>query len=447
MLTLLVYLIVLLQIFFCTKSPAYGCVIIIMTRLIIPPMARVGNVSLNTMLSVILTIACIIYYFKGYSIKRIRSIILSPFKRLILPIAILGLFGTVAYSIQVRNLLQFCITEVLPFSLFIFSIRTHKEIRLCFKAIIISYLIMGVYSLYSYAIGSNQWILAFASHFNYAGEVYATFEDAARGILNSRATGSQGSLAWGQISLIVLALILLTPPSVRFFPHYGFISPKIAKTSFLLLVIINCLLTTKRSAIVPMLLLLIGYTVIHNIINRKAIFYTFASLVIIAILFRTTPYLNQLYHANIKTALFFWDDKLANKQRIKGSNVEMRTSQFRYVNKLVANNPLTGRGYSYPQQHNKKYGGKTDALFFESVYLDTIASSGYIGCFIWMYFFFWCYKQTKGVLPGYNNLFFHGSYILSICLTGISSSLSFFLTYIALLITNKKRLQQKQRLH
>ena len=56
----------------------------------------------------------------------------------------------------------------------------------------------------------------------------------------------------------------------------------------------------------------------------------------------------------------------------------MRTTQAKYVNKLIENNEIFGLGYGYTAKHIERYGGNTDALFFESLYLWAIANSGYL---------------------------------------------------------------------
>jgi len=97
-----------------------------------------------------------------------------------------------------------------------------------------------------------------------------------------------------------------------------------------------------------------------------------------------------------------------------------------------------GLGYGYPEIHSQKYGNNSDALFFESLYLYAIASSGYIGLFIWLLFFYVNMKTTKKSFanPLYNYLF-HGSYMLSVFLTNISLSLSYYMILSAFLARDR----------
>ena len=84
---------------------------------------------------------------------------------------------------------------------------------------------------------------------------------------------------------------------------------------------------------------------------------------------------------------------MAAEHDFKGSNKSMRMSQAIYVNNLISDHFFTGLGYGYPIVHNMKYHGATDALYFESLYLDTISSSGYIGFLVWIFFFFLLIKK------------------------------------------------------
>lgn len=144
------------------------------------------------------------------------------------------------------------------------------------------------------------------------------------------------------------------------------------------------------------------------------------------------------YESNIKTSIFFWDDKLAEQQDLSGSSKDMRLRQVIYTNKLIEDHFFTGMGYGYPEIHSQKYGNRSDALFFESLYLYAIASSGYIGLFVWLLFFYMNTKITKYSFTNpLHNYLFHGSYVLSVFLTNISLSLSYYMILSALIARDR----------
>ena len=128
--------------------------------------------------------------------------------------AVLGIAGVVPYINQIKGLVQFSVTELLPFLIMIYAIKNDKDIKMLTRVIVCSYIVIGIYSIFSYIIHFNPLILSFATAFNYEGEYFYDYseESAVRGVLTSRATGNQtGSISWGQITLVLLAWGLLSP--------------------------------------------------------------------------------------------------------------------------------------------------------------------------------------------------------------------------------------------
>lgn len=312
------------------------------------------------------------------------------------------------------------------------AIKNEDELRLCVKTLSISYLIIGVWGIVTYITHINLYVLLFANAFDYSGELYVgNGEEMLRGVLSSSASGNQseGVIPWGQISLVMLTFGLF----------YQKIDNKILKNSFIILAVLNCFLSTKRSVIVPMLLLL-GYIFVNKgIFTRKNLIRGIGLVIIGIVLYINVPVVRDVYHSNIETALFFWDDDLAAEHDFKGSNKSMRMSQAIYVNNLISDHFFTGLGYGYPIVHNMKYHGATDALYFESLYLDTISSSGYIGFLVWIFFFFLLIKKTNFACRNkLDNYSLHGGYILSVFLTNIYCSFAYYMIVIALFVKYKQ---------
>lgn len=428
MLYILVILIILVHIFFCFKSLAYGCAFFIAVKMIIPTPTRIGGLSLYAIMMIILLFFSLLKSDSWRKDKRNVKVSIFPFLSLILPISILGIFGIVDYSFQYYRLIQFTITEILPFFILIVGIKNKNDLDLCVKTLIYSYLIIGIWGGITYLMHMNLYVLVFANAFNYANEMFiGDGSEAIRGMLTSIATGNQaeGAIPWGQISLVMLTFGLF----------YKNINNKYVKICFVILAALNCFLSTKRSAIVPMLLL-IGYILIEKgFLRRKYVIWGVSSLFVIGILFVFSPELRNIYHQNIEPSLFFWNDDLADKNEFSGSSKEMRIAQTIYVNNLISEHLFAGLGYGYPIVHNMKYQGATDALYFESLYLYVIVSSGYVGLIIWMIFFIKLIKKTRFACNSkFDNYALHGSYILSILLTNIYGSLAYYMIIMALFI-------------
>ena len=94
MLELLVFAISIVHIALCLKSIAYGCACMIAVKLLIPVIARVGPVSLNTFILIVL---CFFIFIRNkHTLKDYwRRIAVFPFKYLALPLAVLGIAGVV----------------------------------------------------------------------------------------------------------------------------------------------------------------------------------------------------------------------------------------------------------------------------------------------------------------------------------------------------------------
>lgn len=432
MLYIVVILIICIHILLCYRSLAYGSAFFIAVKMVIPTPTRIGGLSLYAIMLLILLFFSFVRRTIWIKDTRNLRIAVFPFIFLIIPISLLGLFGVVDYSFQYYRLVQFSITEILPFFLLIISIKNKDELQVCVKTLIYSYIVIGIWGIITYLMHTNIYVMAFANAFNYENEMFiGDGSDAIRGMLTSIATGNQaeGAIPWGQISLVLLSFGLF----------YNDIHNKNIKNIFVLLAMLNCFLSTKRSAIVPMILI-VGYTLIKEGFFRRKYFMRVLSLLfLIIVLYFFVPTLRKVYHENIEPSVFFWDDKLADRNDFGGSSKEMRKSQIIYVNNLISDHFLTGLGYGYPIIHNMKYQGATDALYFESVYLYVIASSGYIGLLIWVIFFIKLIKETKSICSKkMDNIVLHGGYILSILLTNIYGSFAYYMIVTALFIKHKQ---------
>ena len=138
MLELLVFAISIVHIALCLKSIAYGCACMIAVKLLIPVIARVGPVSLNTFILIVL---CFFIFIRNkHTLKDYwRRIAVFPFKYLALPLAVLGIAGVVPYINQIKGLVQFSVTELLPFLIMIYAIKNDKDIKMLTRVIVCSY--------------------------------------------------------------------------------------------------------------------------------------------------------------------------------------------------------------------------------------------------------------------------------------------------------------------
>lgn len=80
---------------------------------------------------------------------------------------------------------------------------------------------------------------------------------------------------------------------------------------------------------------------------------------------------------------------------IKGSSFDMRLTQFLGCFDVISNNTLYGNGYQWTQFYMEKYIEHPVLLCFESLIFVILCNSGFIGVFLWAFFFFLLFKNNK----------------------------------------------------
>lgn len=434
MLQIISLTIIILQVALSFKKPLYGVLVLLVAHNILPPFARIGSVSLNTAMIFISFLFVASHLVKRNMIW--NKDIWLPLPRLIIPLLLIGLFASMPLSTQVHDLAQFFITGVLIFSLVYAACESSKDIRLLVYAYGISFAIIAVYGIFTYIIKSNPLVLLYTATYGYEGEVYVE-SDGMRGALLGSATGNMdGPLAWGQVCAIMLPLFIV-------FREYW--NNKI-KWICIALLALNCVLCTKRSAILPMVIAVCYAMFVVGNVSIKKTFVGLASSCLFLIVLFQIPAVQKVYDTNIKTSIFFWDDKLNTQKGGGGSDKSMRLEQFIAVNKQIADCPFQGKGQGFTSQYTSKFNNFTAVRAYESIVLSALANSGYIGLVVWAVFFALLFRKTKGIGESkYDNALLHGVFLLNILLTGINAAATFqYLVLIAIAI-RMLRLKGRQR--
>lgn len=438
MLLVINILIIIVFLYACFRNLAYGGAILVSVKYLLPTINRLGNISLNTAL-VLIFFVFVIVSLVGRKKRIIYKASFIPVLYLFIPFMLINLFSVLDYRYSYGSLIQFFITEILPYVLILCSINDEKSLSIYVRALTFSFLLIGFYSLICYFIKVNPLCILYSA--SYGGDVYIDFTDgdATRGIFDSRTTGNQvgGAIPWGQISLSFLAFVILFPDLEKYLKN-PLINSHILRYLIIIVSLLNCFFTTKRSIIAPVIFLLFSYALSQKLYTFKNIMKFVSGIFFAIVLITFVPTLNQFYESNLKTSVFFWDDSLANKRDISGSDASMRVSQASYINNLISDHLLTGLGSGYIAVHTEKYGSSSDALFFESLYFQAIAEYGYIGFFVWFIFFYKMYYATRRKKSKFYSLALNGSYFLSAMMTGIMVSFSYYLIICAMFISSKR---------
>lgn len=418
------------------KDKTYALCFYLICRFIFPPIVRMGPLSMNSVMSVFMVGYILLYYWK---LKEFEKSLFFPLTKFAIPLAIVSLFGVIPLSFAYKSLLQFILTEIVPGLFLVTFIKNIRDAKSVFVSIGISYIIIGLWGIVTYLIKMNPLYSFFV--LNYAGgfEVFdwtGDGEGSTRGGLVGTATGNlNGPLPWGQESMLI----------ALFFLFLGKNKIVSSKFSFLIVVlaIANAFLSGKRSCLLPLIIAVFYLLWIKRFFfDFKKIIVSLSVLVILLVVIFKVPAFEQ-FGKNIETTVFFWDDKVAAKNDVGGSNKEMRFEQFIYVHKMVSDNLLGGLGFGYPTYYSTNYGIHPYMLGFESIYFLAMASSGLIGVLIWTFFFVKMFKISCRVKSNLHfTLAFHGGFILSCIFTSIQASFWIYLllSFLYVITFNKSKI-------
>lgn len=414
---LLPYFIIFIFLLLLLKNRVWGFSFYFACRIILPPIVRLGPLSMNSVMAIIL-LACILLLDRNKKIVK-RKTLINLVLVLIIPLGIIGLLGHIPYSFQLNSLLQFFLTELSPFLSLVYIVRTKDDLRQILLVMFCSYICVGIWGVITYMLKMNPlytyFMLTYAGDYEVADFTGDGFDNI-RGALSATATGNlSGPLPWGQESMLIALFILFYKDNINI--------PRVLFISVLALAIVNTFLTGKRSCLLPLILALIYYLWKKKFFSVRNISLLILGALSVYIVISYIPSLEGL-SKNIESTIFFWDDSMAQRNGIAGSNMEMRQSQFECAHQMVGNNILWGLGYDYPSFYSSKFGAHPIMHGFESIYFNVLVSSGVLGLLIWFLFF------RKMIRITYNNgknrgfLFaYHGGFILSCILTSIQSSM------------------------
>ena len=405
----------------CKRSPAMGCACLLVLHMLIPPCARILSISFNSLMLLIV----LLFFVHDINKKnwKLPGQLLLPIKFLVLPLFVLSLFAPLSMNYQFSQLAQFFITEILIFMLLMYFIKNEDDLNKIFISLRNAYVVVGAYGILTYIIRQNPLFAYFAKYFEYSIDFTGDGTIALIGGMTGRASGNlSGPLPWGQTSLLMLLL----------FVFLGRI--KNDKMSYIVVIIasLNCFLSTKRSVIVPMIIIFIYLLIKRGVFSKRNVLKILLVGPLVLYTLWNIPFFDS-YKQNVVTAVFFWDDEVAYKNNVHGSSTEMRQSQLNYALVMVKDNFLCGLGYGYIQHYGKLYGKHPIMLGFESIIYQVLVPSGIIGLFIWLCFFYKIYRLTLYELKKYDALFCHGAYVLSCIMTGIQSSLFWYMVMVVLI--------------
>lgn len=427
--SLLSYSCIIIHLFLCYRNLAYGCAFMLFIHQVFPTVFRLGSVSMNTAMIAILAVFVVIRNYKRLAKLPMRYTYIL--KGLAFPLICLAVLAPLSFKLQFNSWLQFVVTDLLPGVLILLSIRSLRDFKLMLYTLLGSYILIGIYGIFTYVWHMNPIFTLFNLHYGELQDDYTGIgEEITRGALTGAASGNtSGPLPWGQSSLVVLFAACFLPQRYK----NGWLA-----NSIIILSVLNCFLCGKRSVILPMILIL-GYYIFTRYLQSAKGRIKFVMGICMLCLFMSYFAPDNGYMKNIKTSLFFWDDRLAEKNDVKGSSKDMRMDQFMYVHAMVQDSPFCGLGLGYPTYYSSHKGRHPVMLGFESIYFSVLVQSGFIGLVIWFLFFYRCYVYTKNAyFYSSDGIMVHSAYLLSLLLTGLQASLFIYIVYVCLMLKSKE---------
>lgn len=426
MVIIIIDIIISLIVFACIRNFSFGFLLSLCAKILFPPFVRfvAGPVSIaiNDFLLIALTLS--FFLNKAFIEKKTARVYFPKGLLIYLGFSYSTTFFLILLSSDATPIdFQFfsylkSLIQDLPYAIFAYYALKNfntKHLNLLFYTAIFA----GIYGIFVYVTKLNPYIDSVS--LIYVGENrFDFFLEQIRGGLVGRISGTQEHpLTWGQLWGILFALFLI---------YRDYIKNKVVKYIFIALAISNILFSGSRTSIVVLCCICSFYLISIN--KKKLLQYlilSFASFLILLQPLREFQY-TAGYIKYIESGLFFWDNSYSDAANIDGSNVSMRSEQLETTLNIASSNPIGGLGFNSIQYFSSS---SFDSMYgFESIVFQKIVEQGILGfiCFCFSLYLFtkWIFKHvTKDKFLLWLGYF--SSYFLSILLTGIQNTWSFFI--------------------
>lgn len=363
-------ILILLLVILSLKNLTYGFCEFLVVRILIPESVRFpfGDLSLNTgMIVTLLLLTLISSCINGRKLRCNKNFINGLLMLIISIITLLLLsdYGNLSY--QIGYMIQFIITDIMPFVLAAFIIREKKDALIVINAFLTAICFICVYGIISYFLGRNPYLLFFSGNdWNVHEYWYGNFTTAT--FVSTNAFGY---------------FISLSVPFISFLVNRNVFSNK-SKVALVLL-LINAILCKKRTTIVVLLLFAVMWFISGNFKKRiKYVMYSIPLIVISLVFIFVNPSLSVLKNFII-TSVFFWNDSIFNSVTTVsgGSSMSLRLAQMLYPYTEIKSNLLFGHGFGWCSWFLSK-GSIHPVLFgFESLFSQAICEFGLMAFIIY----------------------------------------------------------------
>jgi hypothetical protein len=298
-------------------------------------------------------------------------------------------------------------------------------------------IVFTVYGIYCYNTKFNPYITFL--QLVYEADIF--FSDA---FLNEERGGIEGriqSTFWHPLTLGGISILLF----FFFLCKNIFVKVK-SEIIILILLIVNAFLSGSRSALVAVAGgLLYLFIVSKWKVKLKILIISTLLFIIAGVCFSQIAEFKE-YQNMVEATVFFWNDRISEKNNVRGSTAGSRLRQLEGSIELIKYNPLFGLGSGYSKTYLSQYGSHTSLLGFESIIFIVLVETGFLGFALWIIFFYLITKlRNKAVTSNQEWIFnknilnsFFVVYMIFIVFTGSQSTLYLFLVLYILQLRNLK---------
>lgn len=363
------------------KHPAYALSILVPFLLLVPNCVKF-NVGINMNvynLSVLVLFVCSLKY-----IRRKHPIDKSLVHTFIFfSVYVFFTTGLVyepesGISEYIQNMILFGL-EYVFIAVALLNIRIDDQgVKYFNCGILIASAIIILYGIINYITKLNIYIMLL-SDMTEGQDAANQFMEESRGIIQGRISSTfLHPLQLGQASLLLF--------TYTFYQMREWLN-KIVWVIVLIGLFVMVVLCGSRSAIFPVLMVLVFYLRFLNI--KKVMTMGIVGLCALIVVYNNLPVDAQL---TIDGMVKVWDDKAADKAGIKGSSKDMRSDQISSAFAIVSSNPLLGKGEGYVRLYGEDH---PEMRGYEGVHLRSIVDWGILGT---LFFFALFYKMHRRLL-------------------------------------------------
>lgn len=378
-----IYIILLIELVLCLKKSIYGLCGLVSVRILIPEIVRVSSsisLSVNT--------CCVIFLLLGVlkegKLKKIKGAIPLTFFCFFTSLFIaLTLSDYEDFKYQFFSTIKVFLTDFLPAILAFCVFENRTDSRLFVRAFAISVIISCSWAVITMLLGFNPYNIMIS--LLYKEDFMDTYDDFIGAASSGTFTHTNGFGFFIPIAFSFLIIVLSYDKSKIYYLA-------------LILLLLGAICCQKRTCFVGLFVYLFFLLIFSKGSRLKTyiIRYGIISVVVLLVAISMLPKESKVSNV-VMTSVFFWDDKVAEKNDIGGSSMEMRMEQITYPFVMVKDNLLFGKGSGYIDYYQHVEGELVHPVMkgFETLLSKIEVETGIMGFFIWSLFILKLMKETN----------------------------------------------------